>query len=175
MIVGVFWKQIFKDAVVSLWESVLGAAGRTGTPEIWEWFPLIVFHGCADITLPLSVGTDLGAVLPPSGHQQRQEHLTLKLSLLIKNKLRIQTKEILLVLWQHPCLSNSAEVFVSYSVVSKAWKFLRTSCNKLFHLMIFGLVGHFYKRAFDLFEIRHCFVWLNVVEVYFQKYRQEEW
>lgn len=31
------------------------------------------------------------------------------------------------------------------------------------------------SRAFDLFDIRHCFVWLNLVEVDFQKYRQEEW
>lgn len=106
----------------SRWQNRHSRKLRVVSSDCFSWM-------CRYHTLPLSVSTDLGAVLPPSGHQQQQEHLTLKLSFLITNKLRIQTKEIFLVLWLHPChlhslvcLSIYPEAFVSCcSVVSKAF------------------------------------------------------
>lgn len=154
---GCFWKRIFKEAVVSLWESVLGAAARPGTPESWEQFPLIVFHGCADITLPLSVSTDVGAVLPLLVHHQQEDHLTLDLPFLI-------TKKILLVLWLHPQLVvSNVRVFVSCSVFSKAFHFIETAFLWDLHVTDSSLWWMVLSGSFTtklLSEISNCFVWL---------------
>jgi len=108
----------------SRWKNRPSRKLRVASSDCFSWM-------CRYHTLPLSVSTDLGAVLPPSHHQQWQEHLTLKLSFLITNKLRIQTKEILLVLLLHPfhshslfCVSIYPDGFVSCGVLSKAFLFM---------------------------------------------------